>query len=109
MKKLIIVSLFITFRLVSLANEHPNIIFFLIDDQRYDHLSMLDHPFIQTPNIDELAKNGIYFSEAFVIRRCGEYTFPKGWSLIRAGFPSNSTIGSMGNTLLTCWGAITSI
>jgi len=46
--------------------ERPNIIFFLIDDQRYDHLSMLKHPFIQTPNIDNLAKGGVYFDEAFV-------------------------------------------
>ena len=72
MQKLYIISLFITFKLVILANERPNIIFFLIDDQRYDLLSMLDHPFIQTPNIDKLAKNGVYFDEAF--GRCGVWT-----------------------------------
>ena len=66
MKKLLIIFLFITSKLVILANEPPNIIFFLIDDQRYDLLSMLEHPFIQTPNIDKLARNGVYFDEAFV-------------------------------------------
>jgi N-acetylglucosamine-6-sulfatase len=66
MKRLIIIILFITSKLVSSAGERPNIIFFLIDDQRYDELSMFDHPFIQTPNIDKLAKNGVYFNEAFV-------------------------------------------
>ncbi len=44
----------------------PNIIFILIDDQRYDFLSYLDHPWIETPNIDALASNGMYFKNAFV-------------------------------------------
>ena len=66
MKQLLIISLAFVSRLVLSAQERPNIIFFLIDDQRYDHLSMLDHPFIETPNIDKLAKGGVYFDEAFV-------------------------------------------
>ena len=66
MKRLVLISLLATSRLVILAGERPNIIFLLIDDQRYDLLSMRDHPFIQTPHIDELAKGGIYFDEAFV-------------------------------------------
>jgi N-acetylglucosamine-6-sulfatase len=66
MKKLLIISLFISARLFMSAQERPNIIFLLIDDQRYDELSMLDHPFIQTPNIDQLASGGVYFDDAFV-------------------------------------------
>ena len=66
MKQLLIISLVLLSRLMISAQERPNIIFFLIDDQRYDHLSMLDHPFIETPNIDQLAKAGVYFDEAFV-------------------------------------------
>ncbi len=48
------------------AQEQPNIIFILIDDQRYDFLSFLDHPWIETPHIDKLAENSFYFDEAFV-------------------------------------------
>ncbi len=44
----------------------PNIIFILIDDQRYDFLSFLDHPWIKTPNIDFLAENSMYFDRAYV-------------------------------------------
>jgi len=44
----------------------PNIIFVLIDDQRYDFLSFLGHPWIKTPNIDRLASNAAYFENAFV-------------------------------------------
>ena len=44
----------------------PNIIFILVDDQRYDFLSFLDHPWIETPHIDALARNSMYFENAFV-------------------------------------------
>ena len=48
------------------AQNQPNIIFILIDDQRYDFLSFLDHPWIETSNIDQLAANGMFFDNAFV-------------------------------------------
>jgi N-acetylglucosamine-6-sulfatase len=47
-------------------SSQPNIIFILIDDQRYDLLSYLDHPWIKTPNIDKLAARSVYFRNAFV-------------------------------------------
>ncbi|MEM9721914.1 MAG: sulfatase [Bacteroidota bacterium] len=47
--------------------EKPrNIVFILIDDQRYDFLSFLDHPWIKTPHIDRLAENSLYFTHAYV-------------------------------------------
>ncbi|MFT6368930.1 MAG: arylsulfatase A-like enzyme [Maribacter sp.] len=46
--------------------EKPNILFFLIDDQRNDMMSCAGHPIIQTPTIDALAQNGIRFTNAFV-------------------------------------------
>jgi len=46
--------------------KRPNIIFFLTDDQRADALGCGGNPIIQTPNIDELAKNGCLFTNAFV-------------------------------------------
>jgi len=46
--------------------QRPNIIFILIDDQRYDFLSFLDHPWIETPHIDALAAQSMYFDNAFV-------------------------------------------
>ena len=48
-------------------DSHPrNIIFILIDDQRYDFLSFLDHSWIKTPHIDRLAKNSLFFTHAYV-------------------------------------------
>ena len=46
--------------------EKPNIIFILTDDQRWDALGHSGNKIIETPNIDQLATDGVYFSNAFV-------------------------------------------
>ena len=43
---------------------HPNIIFILNDDQRYDAMGFLD-PSIKTPNMDRIAREGVHFRNAF--------------------------------------------
>ena len=44
----------------------PNIVFILIDDLRHDVFSHMNHPFVETPHIDALAKGGMHFKNAFV-------------------------------------------
>lgn len=44
----------------------PNVIFIKTDDQRFDSLSMTGHPVTKTPNIDQLAKEGVFFENAFI-------------------------------------------
>ncbi len=48
------------------AARRPNIIFILTDDQRYDAMSCAGHPWLKTPNMDRLAKEGVLFQNAFV-------------------------------------------
>lgn len=48
------------------ADDRPNIIFFLSDDQRDDFLGCAGHPFLETPHIDRLAEQGTRFENAFV-------------------------------------------
>lgn len=48
------------------ATPRPNIVFVLIDDLRWDALAATGHPFVKTPNIDRLAKEGMIFRNAFV-------------------------------------------
>jgi len=48
------------------AAEKLNFLFILTDDQRYDALSIAGHPFLQTPNMDWVAKTGARFTNAFV-------------------------------------------
>jgi len=56
------------FSACSKANEPPNIIVLLTDDQRTKSLSCYDAECaIQTPNIDKLANRGVRFDRGFVV------------------------------------------
>jgi len=44
--------------------EPPNILLLFTDQQRADALGCSGNPFIQTPNLDRLASEGIRFSQA---------------------------------------------
>jgi arylsulfatase A-like enzyme len=47
--------------------KKPNFVFILVDDQRYDALGFLGkYPWLKTPNMDRLRKEGAYFKNAFV-------------------------------------------
>lgn len=48
------------------AQSPRNIIFVLLDDLRFDHMGFLQSNGLKTPNIDFLAKNGVYFPNAVV-------------------------------------------
>jgi N-acetylglucosamine-6-sulfatase len=43
-----------------------NLVFILTDDHRYDALGFMGHPFLETPHLDALAREGIHFENAFV-------------------------------------------
>jgi len=45
--------------------RRPNIIVIVVDDLRWDELGIAGHPFLETPNIDDLAAEGAFFSNAF--------------------------------------------
>ena len=47
-------------------NQPPNIVFILSDNQRWDFMGCAGHPFVVTPHLDHLAREGILFSNAFV-------------------------------------------
>ena len=47
------------------ADERPNILFILTDDQRWDSLGCMGNEIIQTPNIDEMAADGVIFDNMF--------------------------------------------
>jgi arylsulfatase A-like enzyme len=46
-------------------SQSRNILFIMCDQLRYDYLSCMGHPFIQTPHIDALAGRGVLFDQAF--------------------------------------------
>ena len=47
------------------ATQRPNIIVVLVDDMRWDEYGAAGHNYIQTPNIDRLAREGASFKNAF--------------------------------------------
>lgn len=47
------------------ANAHTNIIFILTDDQRFDTLGCMGNEIIQTPAIDQMAREGVVFDNMF--------------------------------------------
>ena len=53
--------------LPKVAGENQrNIIFILADDHRFDAMGFAGHPFLETPNLDRMAKGGAWFENAFV-------------------------------------------
>lgn len=45
--------------------RQPNIVVVLVDDLRWDDIGVAGHPFVETPNIDRLAREGTRFLNAF--------------------------------------------
>ncbi|MEM7144197.1 MAG: arylsulfatase [Verrucomicrobiota bacterium] len=52
-----------------LSNQHPNIIFILVDDMGYSDLGCYGGE-VKTPNIDRLAQNGIRFTGMYNTSKC---------------------------------------
>lgn len=48
-----------------LAADRPNVVLILCDDIRWDALGCAGHPHVKTPNIDRMAKEGLYFENMF--------------------------------------------
>ena len=48
------------------SKRPPNIIFLLADDHRADAMGCAGNPIISTPNMDDMARNGVRFTNAFV-------------------------------------------
>lgn len=73
--------------------EHPNVVFFLVDDMGWRDSSCYGSEFYETPNIDRLARDGMRFTQAYTSHpRCvpARYSFLTGKFPARAGIPGRS-------------------
>lgn len=52
--------------LLAQPKSRPNFVFVLVDDLRWDSLGASGHPFLKTPHIDRIAKQGALFTNCFV-------------------------------------------
>jgi arylsulfatase A-like enzyme len=72
-----------------------NIIFFITDQQRADHLGCAGNPVLKTPNIDKLASEGVRFSNAYV---ANPTCMPNRCSIMTGQYP-NTCIRTFGVNL----------
>lgn len=47
-------------------DDRPNVILVLTDDHRFDAMGFMGHPFLETPHMDRMAREGVHLTNAFV-------------------------------------------
>ncbi|MEX2565167.1 MAG: sulfatase [Cyclobacteriaceae bacterium] len=70
-KKKVLIAVLLLFFLIPVPptfsqTEKPNIIYILSDDQSWNDYGFTGHPHIETPNIDQLAEDGLTFTRGYV-------------------------------------------
>jgi arylsulfatase A-like enzyme len=76
----------------------PNVIFFLVDDLGWKDISLTGSKLYETPNIDQLAKEGVSFTNAYAAyARC----VPSRYAMITGKFPARTHIPGGGKTELS--------
>ncbi len=71
------------------AGARPNIVVVVVDDLRWDEFGAAGHPWLETPNIDRLAREGAYFENSFhAVPLCS----PNRATLLTGQYPSQHGI-----------------
>jgi len=63
---LLIIGILMAISAYTASKKQPNVIFIFADDQRYNSLGITGDPVTQTPNIDQLAREGVLFDQAVI-------------------------------------------
>jgi len=71
------------------AQGRPNVVVVVVDDLRWDEFGAAGHPYLQTPNIDRLAREGAMFTSSFhAVPLCS----PNRASILTGQYPSRHGI-----------------
>ena len=73
--------------------DQPNYVLFITDQQRFDNLGCYGHPVLQTPNIDQMADEGVVFDRFYV---ASPVCMPNRASLMTCRLPSSHGVRSLG-------------
>ena len=76
-------------------SEKMNVIFFITDQQRADHLGCAGNKILKTPNLDRLASEGVRFSSAYV---ANPTCMPNRCSIMTGQYP-NMCVRTFGKNL----------
>ena len=71
----------------AMAQDRPNIVFIIADDMAWDDSGVYGNPEVPTPNIDQLASQGMRFDQAFLT---ASSCSPSRSSIITGRYPHNT-------------------
>jgi len=84
---------------VPTGQKNYNVVVIMVDDQRWDALSLAGHPFLKTPHIDAIGREGAWCKNAFVTTSlccpsratmlCGQYAHAHGVLDNQTPFPAD--------------------
>ena len=77
-----------------------NLLFIMTDQQRFDALSRAGNTILQTPNLDRLAHEGVFFETAYTtcpVCAPARATLLTGHDIFAAGVPTNNDVGRTDN------------
>jgi arylsulfatase A-like enzyme len=77
-------------------SEKPNVLCFVTDQLRADHLACYGNPDVRTPNIDRLAQEGVLFEESYV---ANPVCSPNRASMFTGRYPKAHRLRENGNGL----------
>ena len=87
MMKPVLLSFFMAFVGGAVAQDRPNIVFIIADDMAWDDSGAYGNPEVPTPNIDQLAGQGMRFNQAFLT---ASSCSPSPSSIITGRYPHNT-------------------
>lgn len=77
------------------SEPQPNFIFFMTDDQGYGDVGYLGHPYLKTPNIDEMSQKGLRLDRFYASPVCS----PSRASVLTGRHPNRSGTFTWGHAL----------
>ena len=83
-----------------MADARPNIILILTDQQRLDTIRALGYPYMDTPNLDRLVREGVAFTNCFV---GAPSCVPSRASLFTGQYPHTTGIFKNGDRWTHSW------
>ncbi len=93
--KYFLITLALFVHTLTYAQNKPNVVLILTDDQGWGDLSLHGNPFLETPQIDQLAKSGKEFTQFYVSPLCA----PSRASLLTGRYHLNTGVLSVSKGL----------
>lgn len=81
-------------------NGRPNIVLIITDQQRYDTISALGYPYMETPNLDRMVNEGVAFTNCHITAAS---CVPSRASFFKGYYPHNTGVMRNGDAWSSTW------